>query len=137
MSNAWITALKEFNKGKTFQIPKKGSVEYAKVQKLMKRNQKGGADTGQPQLSEKGREILSKIEKNIPIAIHNNNLEDMVSLLNGISKGISVNKLISREEKDYLMNHPLLEQLEKKIQSRIVRTAYIDPNDESKVYLVS
>lgn len=32
---SWIEALKEFNKGKKYTIPKKGTAEYAAVKKLM------------------------------------------------------------------------------------------------------
>ena len=31
----WVEALKEYNKGKKYSIPKKGSAEYDAVKKLM------------------------------------------------------------------------------------------------------
>ena len=42
--NSWTQGLKEFNKGKIFSIPKKGTLEHAKVKKLqLKYNVKGGS----------------------------------------------------------------------------------------------
>lgn len=39
----WVEALKEFNKGKKYSIPKKGSADYDAVKKLM-----GGAPAPKP-----------------------------------------------------------------------------------------
>ena len=44
VNNSWTDALKEFNKGKVWSIPPKGSLEHQKVKKiLLKYNVKGGS----------------------------------------------------------------------------------------------
>jgi hypothetical protein len=41
--SSWLTALKEYNKGRVWSIPKKGTLEYEKVKKIqLKYGKKGG-----------------------------------------------------------------------------------------------
>jgi hypothetical protein len=44
MTNSWVLALKEYNKGRIYSIPKKGTLEYEKVKKIqLKYEKKGGS----------------------------------------------------------------------------------------------
>jgi hypothetical protein len=44
VNNSWTKALQEFNKGKIWSIPKKGTLEYEKIKKIQQKyNVKGGS----------------------------------------------------------------------------------------------
>ena len=60
MGNAWIEALKEYNKGKTsWCVVKKGTPEYNEVKKIMERKK----DEDQRQKKKKEPKFSSKAER--------------------------------------------------------------------------
>ena len=57
----WIDALKEYNQGKPWRIPKKGTAEHAEVMLLVNKN-KESADTGAEKVEKK---VKAKVEKKV------------------------------------------------------------------------